>query len=296
MILFRNFFRHVRDGLRNLFRNGWMTMASILTMALTLFMISGLIILMGNVQKVTRDMEKGIQIHAYIDLAANEQDEANLYHEIEAIDHVKKITYRSKDQELQDLIKTMGKDFDLFEKDKNPLHNVYLVDVDKPEFVKPVTEQIANLKYISDAKNGGMNTEKLFKSINVVRYVMALVAAVFVIIAVLLISNTIRLTIYARRHEIEIMRLVGAKNGFIRAPFQIEGTLIGIIGAGLAFGALYAVYEGIQTAAPRQFGIQNLALLPTWPLFWYVLAIMLVVGTLLGFVGARRSMSKFLQV
>src|SRR5699024_8198675 len=160
-IIIRNFFRHVRDGIRNLFRNGWMTTASVFTMALTLFMIGGLVLLLTNIEKITSDIESSIQIRVMIDAAANEQDEKTLKEEIQAIQHVKTITYRTKDEELEALIENVGEEFALHEGDANPLLNVYVVDVDDVDNISQVANQINDLKYVSEANYGALTADNL---------------------------------------------------------------------------------------------------------------------------------------
>ncbi|MCW6682702.1 permease-like cell division protein FtsX [Aerococcaceae bacterium NML160702] len=296
MRVIRNFFRHIRDGFRHLFRNGWMTLASIFTMALTLFMIGSLVVILTNVQKVTTKIEQTIQVRAYLDIAANEQDEAKTKAEIEKIPHVVNITYRTKDQELEDTIKYYGSEFELFQGDANPLRNVFVVDVDKTDNIQAVADAVSKLTYVSEANYGSLDAKNIISAVDAVRYVIAIIATIFTVIAVMLISNTIRLTIFARQTEIEIMRLVGATNGFIRAPFGVEGAFIGLIGAGVAFGALYGVYYWLQEAAGRMLGINNLVLLPTYPLFALIGGLLLIVGIALGMLGARRSTRKFLKI
>lgn len=296
MIAIRNFFRHIRDGIRNLFRNGWMTTASIFTMALTLVMVGGLVLLLANVEKVTKEIESSIQVRVMIDIAANEQDEAMLKEEIEAIDHVTSITYRTKDEELQALIENVGEEFALHEGDSNPLSNVYIVDVDNVDHIASVAEKINDLSYVAQANYGEVMADNLFKQIDIVRYILAVIAAVLLVVAVLLISNTIRLTIFARQTEIEIMRLVGAKNSFIRAPFAYEGAFIGILGACIAIGILYSVYEAIRLVPGQIFGMVNLQFLPTLPILIYIAIGLVVLGIFLGIFGARRSMRQFLKI
>ena len=284
----RNFFRQLRNGFRNLFRNGWMTAASILTMTVTLLMVGGLIMLLSNVDNITQDIEEGVQIRAHIDLAADEQDEADLRQAIEEIEYVSDITYRTREEELEDLIDRVGEEFALFSDDANPLFNVFVVSVEDTEYLDIVTEQISELPYAVDVTYGEIDTQNLLSTLEIVRVVFALIAAVLVVIAVALISNTIKLTIYARQTEIEIMRLVGAQNSYIRAPFAYEGAFIGLISSIFASVLLYGAYEGIT-------GVQVIAFTPTTPFIYYVAGGLVIIGILLGVIGARRSIKRFLK-
>lgn len=296
MSIFRNFFRHLREGFRNLFRNGWMTTASIFTMTLSLMMVGGLSLLLLNLQKLTQDIESSIQIRVMIDVAANQVDEQALRASIEKIDHVEAVTYRTKDEELQALIENVGEEFSLHEGDANPLSNVFVVDVDNPDNISQVAQTIEGLTYVSNVNYGALVADNLFKQIDVARYIFAVVAAVLVVSSVLLVSNTIRLTIFARQSEINIMRLVGAKNGYIRAPFSVEGALIGIISALLATGLLYWFYETVRVIPSQVYGLVNVQFLVSLPLFYYLGGCLIIVGILLGAIGARRSMNHFLKI
>lgn len=296
MRFIRDFFRQIRNGFRNLFRNAWMTLASILTMTVTLLMVGGLAMLLSNVDNITRDIEEGVQIRAHIDLIADKEDEETLGQSIEAIRHVEDVTYRTKEQELEDLIANVGEEFALFDNDANPLFNVFVVSVDDSKNLDSVTEQIRELPYAVDVTYGEIDTQNLLRTLEVVRIVFALIAAILVVIAVALISNTIKLTIYARQTEIEIMRLVGAKNSYIRAPFTYEGAFIGLISALFASVLLYGAYEGMQQATIEITGVQVIAFTPTMPLIFYIGGGLVIVGKLLGIIGARRSIKRFLTI
>lgn len=296
MKFIRSFFRHVRDAFRNLFRNGWMTTASILAMAVTLFMVGSLVLVFANIQQLTSEVEQQIQIRVNIDPVATEADEATLAEEIAEIEYVNDVIYRSKEEELAEYQDIITENFNELEGSSNPLNNMYLVHVSGPQNIEVVTEQINALDFVLAANLGSIDLSNLIGAIDITRYVIALIAAVFVVIAVLLISNTIRLTIYARQSEIEIMRLVGAKNSFIRAPFVYEGAFIGLIGSSIAVALLYAVYQGIQNASAELFAINTSFLVSTWPAILYIGIGMMVVGILLGIVGARRSVKRFLTI
>lgn len=295
MTVIRNFFRHIRDGLRNLFRNGWMTLASIFTMALTLFIVGGLALLLANVEKITKDIESSIQIRVMIDAAASSQDEAQLQAAIDQVGHVVQTTYRTKDEELQDLINNVGEEFALHEGDSNPLLNVIVVDVDNVDNIKGVAQVIQDMTYVDQATYGEMTADTLFQRIDLLRYILAVIAAVLIVVAVLLVANTIRLTIFTRQTEIEIMRLVGAKKSFIRAPFAYEGAFIGLLGATLSTALLYASYQAIQLVPGQVFGIMNIRFIPTLPLFYGLAIALVLIGILLGVFGARRAMRRFIS-
>lgn len=294
MKLIRNFFRHIRDAFRNLFRNGWMTTASILAMTVTMFMVGSLVLVFSNIQKLTTEVEQEIQIRVNIDPVASQENEALLEERIAAIENVEEVVYRSKEDELAEYQEIITNNFDELEGDSNPLNNMYLVHVSGPQNIESVVEEINTLDYVLVANLGSIDLSGLINAIEVTRYVLALLAAVFVVIAVLLISNTIRLTIYARQTEIEIMRLVGAKNSFIRAPFVYEGAILGIVGSGFAIAVLYAVYQGLQNAAAELFAINTSFLIPTLPSIIYIGLGMVALGMVLGVVGARRSVKSLL--
>ena len=292
----RSFFRHIRDGFRNLFRNGLMTLVSIFTMTLTLIMIGSFVLIWTNINEATRNIEQTFQVRVLIDRIATEDEEATLKTQIQGLEHVTDVVYRSKDEELEHYKKTITSDFDVIEGDKNPLNNVYVVSVDKGENLDKVAQDIRKLAKVEAANYGSTDVETILGNINAVRIVLAVLASIFVVFAVLLVSNTIRLTILARRTEIEIMRLVGATKRYIRAPFKYEGAYIGLISGLLAFGALYGIYEGAHSYLPGFLGLANLQLVDTMPIMAYVGAGLLVIGIVLGRLGAGRSIRRFLDI
>ena len=292
----RSFFRHIRDGFRNLFRNGLMTLVSIFTMTLTLIMIGSFVLIWTNINEATRNIEQTFQVRVMIDRIATAEEEAALKTQIQGLEHVTDVVYRSKDEELEHYKKTITSDFDVIEGDKNPLNNVYVVSVDKGENLDKVAQDIRKLAKVEAANYGSTDVETILGNINAVRIVLAVLASIFVVFAVLLVSNTIRLTILARRTEIEIMRLVGATKRYIRAPFKYEGAYIGLISGLLAFGALYGIYEGAHSYLPGVLGLANLQLVATMPIMAYVGAGLLVIGIVLGRLGAGRSIRRFLDI
>lgn len=296
MKFFRDTSRHIKNGFKNLFRNGWITTATILTMILTLTMIGSLLMFMSNVNNIVQDIEQGVKIRVHIDIAAEKQGEKDLQDKIAKLAHVDEVTYRSKDEELKDVVDNYGSEFELFEGDKNPFYNVLIVDVDQSQHLDTVQKEIEKLPMVVSAKYGSIDTKNLLKIIEWARIGLALLSAILVVIAITLISNTIRMTINARQTEIEIMRLVGAKNVYIRSPFVYEGIFIGVISAIVSTGILYFLYEGLSLASIEIIGVKLLKLSPTFPLIIYVGMALLVVGVLLGNIGARKSVKQYLTI
>ncbi|MBG9981448.1 ABC transporter permease [Facklamia sp. DSM 111018] len=295
MKFFRNLGRHLRDGLRNLFRNGWMTTASIIMMTVTLFMLGLFVLIIGNVDQLTKSVEQEIQVRVMIDPLAEVADEQALGEQIAQIDQVTRVVYRSAEEELASYKDVITEDFDVLEGDTNPLNNMYLVNVASTDQIEKVSKEIQEFEHVLSANIGSLNIDGLIRTINILRYIAAFFAAIFIIIAVLLISNTIRLTINARQTEIEIMRLVGAKNSYIRAPFALEGAFIGMIGAFIATLLLYASYQGILGIARELFAFNPEYALAIWPLILWIGLGLLLAGMILGTIGARRSIHKFLK-
>ena len=156
-----------------------------------------------------------------------------VYDALKGMSTVKSVTFSSKEEQYEKLTETMGDNWKIFEGDANPLYDAYIVDTNTPSDVKRVAEEAKKIEGVSEVQDGGANTERLFKLASFIRVWGLVIAGLLIFIAVFLISNTIRITIISRSREIQIMRLVGAKNGYIRGPFLLEGAFIGLLGATL---------------------------------------------------------------
>ena len=184
----------------------------------------------------------------------------------------------------------------MFKGDSNPLYDVYIVEADKPENVTAVAKSISKIDGVDRADYGGTNTKKIFGLSKVIRTWGLGAAALLLFVAVFLISNTIRITILSRQREIQIMRLVGAKNGYIRWPFFLEGAWVGLIGAilpSLLIGFVYRVaYVGLQKTLSQQ----GLYLLHPNTFVPQLIILMVVVGVAIGSIGSIISMRRFLKI
>lgn len=217
--------RHTRESFKSLLRNGWMTFASVSAVTITLILVGVFFVIMMNLNHVATSIEENVEIRVHIDVAATKEEKSALEEEIKGIPEVGSVIFSPKGEELDNLITSLGEDgdaFKLFEQD-NPLNDVFVVKTKDPEDTLAVVKKIEKFEHVAKVRYGQGTVEKLFSAINLSRNVGIVLIIGLLFTAMFLISNTIKITIVARRKEIEIMRLVGATNWFIRWPFFLEG-------------------------------------------------------------------------
>ena len=291
----RTMWRHIRDAVKSLFRNGWSTFGAISAVSMVLLLVGIFVSLLFNMNKIATDVEQDVNVRVYIDLAADETKTEELKAAIQALDAVDTVKFRSKDEELDDITKSVAQEFELFRNDSNPLRNAFDVSTKNPNQTKEVAKTIEKMDYVARVNYGGARADTLFKVISTSRNVGIGVIAVLLIIALFLISNTIRATIHARRTEIEIMQLVGATKAYIRWPFFLEGGFIGLIGSIVPIAVLWGLYLWIYKGGSDFFAGSNFSLLAPNPFLYHLSLAMAGVGVLIGSFGSIFSMRRFLK-
>jgi cell division transport system permease protein len=290
--------RHFRESLKSLARNAWMTFASVSAVTVTLILVGTFLVIMMNLNNVADNLENDVEIRVLIDVTAKEDAQAKLQSEIEKIKEVESIVYSPKEKELDNLVESLGEEgesFELFEQN-NPLNDVFVVKAKEPQDTKLIADKIAKFENASKVKYGQDEVEKLFDVISLSRNIGLGLIIGLIFTAMFLISNTIKITIFARRHEIEIMRLVGATNGFIRWPFFLEGLFLGVLGAVVPIVLIISVYKSLYTWALPKLQGSFVEFLPFSPFVFQVSAILLLIGALIGVWGSLMSVRKFLKV
>lgn len=291
--------RHLRESFKSLSRNSWMTFASISAVTVTLLLVGVFAVIMMNLNKVATDLENDVEIRVLIDIMEDDEQtvkaEAELIAQIENLPEVAEVVYSPKEEELDDLIKDFGDELSLFEQN-NPLHNVIYVKAANPQQTANVAKQIEKLDHTYEVLYGEGKVEKLFSFLNISRNIGLILIFGLLFTAMFLISNTIRITIIARKDEIEIMKLVGATNSFVRVPFVLEGMWIGLLGSVIPITVVSVIYYNLyNTLAPRIQG-NLLELLEVTPLLYQVSALLVGLGLLIGIWGSFMSVRKFLKI
>ena len=309
--MIRRFFRHLGESIKNLKRNLLSTLTAVFSVMIVLSLLGvfGSVIL--NTQKLASDIEKNIQVNVYLDpdssdasktvkelsgqIVAN-KDYHKIYDSLTKIKGVDKVTFSSKEEQKKQLIETMGSSFETATGDANPLSDVYIVQTKSPDDVSRVAKEAKAIQGVDNANFGGSDTEILMSTMKRVQFWGIIATALLTIVAVLLISNTIRITIISRSREIQIMRLVGAKNGYIRGPFLLEGAFIGLLGAALPSALVYFIYNRVfQSVNPSLVG-QNLSLITPNTFIPLMIGLLFLIGICIGSLGSGISMRRFLKI
>ncbi|HFI0082979.1 MULTISPECIES: permease-like cell division protein FtsX [unclassified Streptococcus] len=309
--MIRRFFRHLWESLKSLKRNGWMTVAAVSSVAITLTLVGIFASVIINTAKLASDLENNVRINVF--LRANSTDQAEtivddegktvanpnfkaVYNKITALPNVETVTYSSKDEQLQKLTATLGDTWNLFQGDANPLYDAYIIDTTEPQYVKSVAAEIAKIDGVTEVRDGEVETERIFKLAGMVRTWGLAAAALLLFTAIFLISNTIRITIISRSREIQIMRLVGAKNSYIRGPFLWEGAWVGLLGAALPAALVYFLYQMVYKSVNASLASQDLSLLPVDIFVPIMVGALVVIGVLIGSIGSVISMNRYLKI
>lgn len=275
-----------------------MTFASVGAVTVTLLLVGVFFVIMMNLNKVAQTIESDVEIRVHIDVAANKADQQQLKDQLLQIPEVKSVTFSSKANELKNLIKSLGdegKAFALFQQD-NPLNDVYIVKTKNPTDTIKAAKKIEKLNYVAKVRYGQGQVEKLFSFVKAARNVGIVLIIGLFLTAIFLISNTIKITIIARRREIKIMRLVGATNNFIRWPFFLEGLWLGILGAILPIVLISIAYKNAYDYLAPKLAGNFMQILPYNPFMVQVSLLLLLMGALIGVWGSVMSVRKFLKV
>ena len=308
--MIRRFFRHLIESLKSLKRNGWMTVAAVSSVTITLSLVAIFASVILNTAKLASDISNNVRVVVYMrkDIADNSKtivkegqtvknnDYHKIYDALTSMDHVSKVTYSSKEEQYEKLTETMGSEWKVFEGDSNPLYDAYIVDTTEHKYVDSVAAEAKKLEGVSEVQDGGANTQKLFALSDFIRVWGLVGAGLLIFIAVFLISNTIRITIISRSREIQIMRLVGAKNSYIRGPFLFEGAWIGLLGSVLPVALVYFGYNMVYQTMNKNLVAQNLSMIEPHLFVPAMIGAVSVLGIFIGSLGSSISMRRFLKI
>jgi cell division transport system permease protein len=289
--------RHLREGFNNFKRNGWMTVSSVSSLSLMLFLVGVTSLLLLNLNHMVAKVEENVEIHVYLK-NANSKEIKILSNTIQSFEHVSTVTFISKNKGLQSFMKNLGDEGAAFQtlKKDNPLNDELVVKTKQPLDVMTVAKrinQLALVDKVSYAKNvvGPLVTTTKLARIVGITFIICLT-----FIAVHAVTNTIKITVMARKEEIQLRKLIGATNNFIRLPFFIEGSSIGLIGAAIASLFIGIGYYFAYSYFNKFIDIEFIELLSPLQLIPISCLLLLIFGSLIGIWGAISSLRRMLKV
>ena len=273
-----------------------MSLASVSTVAVSLFILGMFTMLVLNLNKLAENLESQVQINVYIKEDVNREDIKDLEGIIKDMQGVENVTYVDRETAMETFKKRLGDQTSILEalEDTNPLPESLVVELKEPAMVQTAAETLQKYDIVEEAKYGQDVIEHLFDITRLLRIfgfgLMLLLAGATLFI----ISNTIRLTVFARRKEIAIMKYVGATDWFIRWPFLLEGMVMGLCGGIIADIFLQLGYAEVESKIYNTLAF--FPLIPADPLMTYISIGVIITGMFIGAMGSTISLKRFLEV
>jgi len=286
----------IREGIASIFVHGFMSFAAVSVIVACLILMGSFVILSLNVESLISKVEGTNEMLAYVDETFSIDQAKALEANIEALDNIKSVTFIDRDQALEDYKETLGNEGELLDglDEDNPLRDRYRITLKDVEFTEQTADQIKAIDGIAEVKARVDLANGFVTARNMINFVLVSLIVVLFAVSIFIISNTIKLSTFDRREEIAIMKMVGATNGFIRWPFVIQGMILGLLGAAVAYFAQWGIYAYVADRVLEEFNILTLVsfeqVSPT------VAIIFLATGLVVGVGGSVMTIRRFLRV
>jgi cell division transport system permease protein len=286
-----------REGFRNVWINRLMSVASIAVLMSCLVMMGSAFMILVNVQSIMKEVESQNVVMVYLKEDTTQAQVQTTKQEILSMDNVKSCEYVDKETAFQQQIDELGTDATYFEGVENPLPDLFKVSIDdmtKFDDTVSALQKVSNVDTVRDNRDIAQTLIQIRKTVT---YVSFGIIAVLLIISLFIIANTVRITMYNRRLEINIMKSVGATNWFIRWPFIIEGMTLGAISGIISTGVVWGVYRLLNPTVTSLFTMvsRSFTVVPFMSYALYILAAFVVIGIVSGGIGSLISIQKYLK-
>lgn len=297
MKAFRILNRCIRDSFKSVMRNISLSMASIVCTTITLILVAIAIIVTVNVNNVTTLMEEELTVVVFVNKDATSEEVKNIENELNNLKNKKEVVYKSKEErklEMQNSDDGLKLTLDYLS--VNPLQDSFIVTVLDVDDLAPTAREIRKINGVESAEYGEGTVEEIVGIFDVIKKATIVIVIALVIVTAFLISNTIKLTIFSRRNEIEIMRLVGSSNTAIKLPFIFEGFLLGIVGSLVPI--ILTIY-GYMLAYEKTGGtlaVEAIKLVKPVPFVLVTSLFLLVIGAIVGMFGSAGAVRKYLKI
>ena len=295
----RILFRSISESLTNIGRNLSLSIASISCISITLILVAVSIILSQNVNSFTTSIEKDVTIVVFVDREATAEEVESVGNLIKGLDNIESVKFQSKSdtkKQMQSESEIFNSIMEGYDDETNPLQDTYLVKVEDINLIGNTAKKIKEFEKVSIVKYGEGMVEELVKIFDIIKKITYIVVIALVVVTAFLISNTIKITITNRKREIEIMRLVGASNTYIKLPFFFEGLWLGFIGSIIPIFACCYGYLYLYNRLGGQLFTAIIKLVKPDALVLNLVASVLLVGVLVGAFGSYRAVRRYLKI
>ncbi len=290
----------IKEGIRNTLKNKKSTMASLVIMIATMLIFGLFFVVTENINSVMEQIEAQQGIQVFIEKEATQAQITELKEKIQALDGVNNTQFVTKEEALNTVKNQFKEHKNLLTgyDEKNPFPASYIVTVTDLSKIGSIAKQIETFENVNEIMSKDATTDALLSIANGIKIFSGIILVFLVVISIFIISNTIKLTVHARRREISIMKYVGATNNFIRGPFIVEGIIIGLVSAMLSIGFISLIYDVIagKIMASQLMGVMGISLLTFAEIFNLIFMVYLILGIGIGVLGSVVSMKKYLEV
>lgn len=288
----------LKQGIKGIFSNKTMSFISVVSVTSALVILGIVFTIVLNInQLITFAKDEINEVRVSMEANISEKDREKVKEDIKKIAGVKEAEYKTKEEALSSMKKSWGEEAYLLDGIKNPLDDYYLVKIDNPDKLKEISSKMLKLDGVEDVKFHQDIMQNFLNISNIVKKFGSIVIIALLLICLVIISNTIKSRVYSKKEEIQIIKYVGASNGFIIAPFIVEGFTIGMIGSLLAVGACIGMYGYIleKTTSVISRVVGNVAL-PLTSISMSLIAVLVITGITIGVLGSVLSVKKHLKV
>ena len=292
----RTFIYFMKEAIKSMRRNGLMSLASISTVALSLFILGVFACGVVNLNNLASHLESQVQISIYLKDNLTTPQVMELGKKLKALPDLKEIEFVTKDEAMKRFKERLGEQQQLVDSldGHNPLPTSYVLTFNTPDQVKSTAELVSKYPEVESTHYGQDVIEQIFEVTKIIRIGGIILIGFLAGATLFIISNTIRLTVFARRKEIGIMKYVGATNGFIRWPFLLEGMFLGAIGGIIAGLATWQFYQYVTAQVVANFAF--MPLVPLMPFIYQLSGGLVGVGIIVGAIGSTISLKQYMKV
>jgi len=296
---FRMFGRSIRDAFKSVFRNFSLSLASISCISITLIIVAIAILISLNINNFTKLIKEDVTIVVFVDNEVQEAGINSIRSSLNRLDNIASIEYKSKAtlrEEMQASSTTLEAIMKEWTEEENPLKDTFEIKVNDIETINVTASQIESIEGIDSVNYGETMVNQFLSAFKVIEKATIIAVILLILVTVFLIVNTIKLTIFSRKREISIMRLVGAGNLTIKMPFVVEGMILGAIGSIIPILLVIYGYFAIYRHFGGQLFSPLIRLITPEPFIYLVSLIVLVIGILVGMIGSYRAVRKYLKI